>query len=48
MSLSIGFLEDPEAMRVPAVVVGVCAHVCVCVHISACIHLHTCMWRLEV
>lgn len=27
MSLSVGFLEDPEALRVPAVVVGVCAHV---------------------
>lgn len=27
MSLSVGFLEDPEAVRVPAVGGGVCAHV---------------------
>lgn len=27
MSLSVGFLEDPGALRVPDVVGGVCAHV---------------------
>ena len=37
MSLSIGFLEDPEAIGVPAVVGGVCAHVCAykCMYTSA-------------
>lgn len=37
MSLSIGFLEDPEAIEVPAVVGGVCAHVCAykCMYTSA-------------